>query len=102
MENKAWKEIFNRNDYNNDQLMELTWGENVYNEHDELVLTYITNKVNNYEIEDQYANCEVVFKRESDDKYFKMFYTKTYDGTEIDEQLIEQVYPEQITITVYE
>ena len=70
--------------------------------HDSLYKEVDSNN-SGYDTEKGYENCILIFKRKSDDKHFKVEYThQGTNGTTIEEETAYEVFPKQITKTIYE
>ena len=63
---------------------------------------FITEEVTYYDLEKRYEEIKTIIKRLSDDKYFRIDWVKTYYRNNEYPDTIEEVFPKQKTITVYE
>lgn len=70
---------------------------------DDLPFEYIQEEQVCFDTEKGYINLELIFKRKSDDKYFKVKYSNWGQGeTDMFEKIAKEIFPKQITTTIYE
>jgi len=85
-----------------DIIRQLEWLEDYLDENDEVIFEAISSEWVDFD-EDHggYGTKETIFRRCSDNKYFKFQSIHSYDYYEPDDKA-EEVIPKEVTITIYE
>lgn len=81
-----------------------------YIENEEFDYEYIQDKISDYDLDKSYEDHTVIIKRKSDDKYFSFDYSSSYYHDLFSDgmgwtgfpAIAYEVFPKQITKTIYE
>jgi len=71
------------------------------NESDIIIYEFVDSQIIDVELDKGYKTMEIVVQRVSDKKYFKFEYDYSYHW-QPDEVIAEEVFPKEVTITIYE
>lgn len=100
--NKIERRKINLHEYADEsELYSLIYGENYYNENEDIILEYIETNWVDFDDNGGYGTKETIFKRIFDGAIFKMNSIHSYDYLEIEKYVLEEVFPEEKTIIVY-
>jgi len=87
---------------NIEDLHSTCWGESICdNDSDIIIYEFVDSRIIDVDLEKCYKTMEIVVQRVSDKKYFKFEYDYSYHW-QSDEVIAEEVFPKEVTITIYE
>lgn len=82
---------------------ELCYEEDIYDEDGEILLyESVEKEILRVDLDKAYETVRIVFKRTSDGKFFAFNYDYSYNWDDDSVEEAEEVFPKEITITVYE
>ena len=64
--------------------------------------TKVSSEITDTDLEKGYQEVKMVFKRNSDNTFFEINYLDSYDSSEFLESEATEVFPKQVTTTIYE
>ena len=64
--------------------------------------TKVSSEITDTDLEKGYQDLRVIFRRDIDNKFFEINYLDSYDSSEFLESEATEVFPKQVTTTIYE